>query len=71
FRSHFYAPHKYFMGKTYDTFWFNLFVIWAMSVLLYIPLYYDHLRKIIEFFGNVKFSKKDKKEEKETKKPKS
>ncbi len=57
FRAHFYAPHKYFMGKTFDTFWFNIFVIWAMSILLYFPLYYDHLRKLMEFFGNIKFNK--------------
>ncbi|MCF6365750.1 MAG: ATP-binding cassette domain-containing protein [Bacteroidales bacterium] len=58
-RSHFYAPNKYFMGKYYSTFWFNVIFIWAMSILLYIPLYYDHLRKIIGFFGNLKFKKKN------------
>jgi len=58
-RSHFYAPNKYFMGKYYSTFWFNVLFIWAMSILLYIPLYYDHLRKIIGFFGNLKFKKKN------------
>ena len=57
-RSHFYAPNKYFMGKYYSTFWFNVIFIWAMSLLLYIPLYYDHLRKIIGFFGNISFKKK-------------
>ena len=67
FRSHFYAPHKYFLGNTYDTFWFNIFVIWAMSLLLYIPLYYDHLRKIIEFFGDLKFNKKGENKEKKQK----
>ncbi len=56
-RSHFYAPNKYFMGKYYSTFWFNVIFIWAMSLLLYIPLYYDHLRKIIGFFGNISFKK--------------
>jgi len=65
FRSHFYAPHKYFMGHSFSTFWFNIFVIWAMSILLYIPLYYDHLRKIIEFFGDFKFRKKKKNNAKE------
>lgn len=56
-RAHFYAPNKHFLGKNYNTFWFNIFVIWAMSLLLYIPLYYDHLRKIINFFGNLKSNK--------------
>ena len=64
FRSHFYAPHKYFLGHYFKTFWFNIMVIWAMSLLLYVPLYYDHLRKVVEFFGNIKFNKKGKKEEK-------
>ncbi len=58
FRSHFYAPHKYFLGHKFETFWFNIFVIWAMSLLLYIPLYYDHLRRIVEFFGDLNFNKK-------------
>ncbi len=60
-RAHFYAPNKYFMGKFYSTFWFNTIIIWIMSILLYIPLYYDHLRKIINFFGNIHFKKKTKK----------
>jgi ABC-type multidrug transport system ATPase subunit len=51
FRSHFYAPKKVLFGTYFDTFWFNIIVIWLMSILLYIPLYYDHLKKIIEFFG--------------------
>ncbi|MCD4794006.1 MAG: ATP-binding cassette domain-containing protein [Bacteroidales bacterium] len=59
-RSHFYAPNKHFLGKNYNTFWFNVIIIWAMSLLLYIPLYYDHLRKIVNFFGNFKFSKNKK-----------
>jgi ABC-type multidrug transport system ATPase subunit len=61
FRSHFYAPNKYFLGRYFNTFWFNIAVIWAMSLLFYPPLYYDHLRKLIEFFGNAKFSKKKRK----------
>jgi hypothetical protein len=64
-RSHFYAPNKYFMGNYFGTFWFNIFVIWMMSILLYPPLYYDHLRKLVEFFGNVKFKKNKDKAEKE------
>jgi len=64
FRAHFYAPHKYFLGHVYETFWFNIFVIWAMSLLLYFPLYFDHLRKFVEFFGNIKFNKKGGKEKK-------
>ncbi len=51
-RSHFYAPRKVVLGTYFGTFWFNIIVIWVMSILLYFPLYFDHLKKIIEFFGD-------------------
>jgi ABC-type multidrug transport system ATPase subunit len=57
-RAHFYAPNKYFLGNFYNTFWFNVVMIWFMSIMFYIPLYFDHLKKIVEFFGNFKFKKK-------------
>ena len=56
-RAHFYAPKKLFFGKYYDTFWFDVIIIWLMSILLYIPLYYNHLRKLIEFFGRIDLAK--------------
>ncbi|MBN1251117.1 MAG: ATP-binding cassette domain-containing protein [Bacteroidales bacterium] len=68
FRAHFYAPKKVLFGKYFDTFWFDLVIIWIMSILLYIPLYYDHLKKIINFFSSIDFSKfkikRNKKEDK-------
>ena len=45
FRAHFYAPRKFFMGKYYDTYWFNMIVIWFMTIMLYPPLYFSHLKK--------------------------
>jgi len=56
-RSHFYAPKKVFLGNYYDTFWFDLIIIWLMSILLYVPLYYDHLKKIISFVSDIDFPK--------------
>ncbi len=50
FRSHFYAPRKYFMGTYFDTYWFDISVIWIMTLLLYIILYYNLLRKTLKFF---------------------
>jgi ABC-type multidrug transport system ATPase subunit len=49
-RSHFYAPHKMFMGKKFETFWFNIIVILFMTLMLYIPLYYEWTIKILDFF---------------------
>ncbi|MCQ2975250.1 MAG: ATP-binding cassette domain-containing protein [Bacteroidales bacterium] len=57
FRSHFYAPNKFFMGKYYDTFYFNIIVIWLMSLLLYITLYFDVLKRVIDWASNINISK--------------
>lgn len=54
FRSHFLAPRKYFAGMYFDTFWFNIAVIWFMTLVLYITLYYESLKKLIEFLSNLK-----------------
>lgn len=48
FRSHFLAPRKYFAGRYWDTFWFNLMVIWVLTLFFYITLYYDVLKKLLE-----------------------
>lgn len=57
FRSHFYAPNKWFMGRYYDSFYFNICVIWIMSIFLYFVLYFDFVKKFVNFFGNVNFGK--------------
>lgn len=49
FRAHFYAPRKQFFGKYYDTFWVNIIVIWLMSLILYITLYFNVLKKCLDF----------------------
>jgi len=53
-RSHFLAPRKHFLGSLYDTFWFNLSIIWLMTVVLYFTLYYESLKKFIELFSKIK-----------------
>ena len=65
FRSHFYAPMKYFMGNYYSTFWFNFFVILLMAILMYPPLYYEHMKKIIQFFSEKPWKSQQKEELKE------
>ena len=49
--AHFYAPSKNLFGLKLDTFHANLIVIWLMTILLTITLYFDVLRKIIENSG--------------------
>ncbi len=48
FRAHFYAPQKHFMGIFFDTFWFNMVVVWTMTIFLYITLYYDLLKRLLD-----------------------
>ncbi|MFL5763913.1 MAG: ATP-binding cassette domain-containing protein [Bacteroidia bacterium] len=46
-RAHFFAPRKKFFGRYYDTYWVNICVIWGMSIVLMITLYFDVLKRII------------------------
>lgn len=50
FKAHFYAPTKPFFGKQIDTFWFNVMVVWIISIILFIALYFKVLEKTINFF---------------------
>ncbi len=52
-KAHFYAPRKQFLGRYYSTFWVNTFVIWAMSIILFIILYFRLLKKGIDFIENI------------------
>jgi len=47
-RAHFFAPRKWVFGKLFSTFWVNIMVIWLMSTIFAITLYFDIFRKIIE-----------------------
>ncbi len=53
FKAHFYAPKKKIFGVYIDTFYANLIVIWLMTTLLIITLYYDILKWMINSFSNI------------------
>ena len=53
FRTHFYAPTKKIFGKYIDTYWVNMCVIWIMSLLLSITLYFNFFSKVLEGLSNV------------------
>jgi ABC-type multidrug transport system ATPase subunit len=48
-KAHFYSPRKQVFGKYYSTFWINTLVIWAMTLLLYIILYFRGLKKFLDY----------------------
>jgi ABC-type multidrug transport system ATPase subunit len=57
FRSHFFAPRKYFAGKYHETYWFNLIFIWVLTMFFYITLYYELLKKLLDLTEKIKFKK--------------
>lgn len=61
FRAHFFAPTKVFMGQRYDTFWYNTAILWIMSLILGITLYFDIFKKVMDLLGKISFSLPSKK----------
>lgn len=47
FRAPFYSPVKQFMGVKFNTLYFNIAVIWSMTIVLYITLYFELLKKLV------------------------
>ncbi|MGD2034907.1 MAG: ABC transporter permease, partial [Bacteroidales bacterium] len=56
-RAHFYAPYKKVSGVYLDTFWFNMLVIWLSAGLWFVILYYDLLRKLIQYIENIQLQR--------------
>ena len=53
-RTHFLAPVKYLFGYVLDTFWFNILIVWSMTIILYITLYFEVLKRVVLYFENIK-----------------
>ena len=51
-RSHFYSPYKKIGNIAIDTFWFNIIVLWIVTLCLYIALYYNLLQKALNISRN-------------------
>ncbi|HEX2976763.1 MAG TPA: hypothetical protein VHO68_12580, partial [Bacteroidales bacterium] len=47
-RSHFYSPEKMIFGKKIDTFIVNVIVLWVMTIMLYLVLYFRLLKKTLD-----------------------
>jgi len=48
FSANLFQPTKHFLGKNFDTLYFNVAVIWCMTALLFISLYLDVLKRLIK-----------------------
>jgi hypothetical protein len=52
----FYAPYK-MVGRTLlETLWYNIMVIWLMTLIFFFTLWHDTLRKSIDFFSRIRFN---------------
>ncbi len=57
FRTIFYSSTKHFAGRLIDTLWFNMGMIWFMTVILVITLYFDLLKWIIKLPEKLRIKK--------------
>jgi hypothetical protein len=48
-RAHFFSPYKYLLGMRVETPVFNILVLWMMTGFLYLTLYFNGLRKLLEW----------------------
>ena len=54
FRTLFYLPQKHFAGRYFETIYFNAVMMWLMSLVLVVALYFDVLKRIVAMEGSVK-----------------
>jgi ABC transport system ATP-binding/permease protein len=47
-RAHFYSPTKQIFGKLVDTYIVNTFVLWVITIILYLILYFRLLKKFLD-----------------------
>jgi ABC-type multidrug transport system ATPase subunit len=52
-RAHFYAPRKQFFGIYINTYYVNVIVLWIMTFLLYLVLYFRLLKKLLDSGGRI------------------
>ncbi len=53
YRSHFFSPNKLLFGNQFDTYWFNIIVIWGMTLTLIIMLYLDAFKWVLNQFEKI------------------
>ncbi|MBL7841194.1 MAG: ATP-binding cassette domain-containing protein [Cyclobacteriaceae bacterium] len=59
FSANLFQPTKHFFGGIFDTLYFNITVIWTMTVTLFVTLYFDLLKKFMNLFEYKKYRKRE------------
>jgi hypothetical protein len=57
-KAHFYAPRKMIFGVFLPTIWVNVIVIWIMTIVFYVLLYFRALKRLLDFFESIGRRKK-------------
>ncbi len=52
-KAHFYAPRKQIFGNYFSTFWINIIVLWGITVVLYIILYFRLVKKLLDLAEHI------------------
>jgi hypothetical protein len=60
FSANLFQPTKHFVGVHFDTYYFNMAVIWSMTAFLFVALYFDLLKKFIGLFEQRKHRRREK-----------
>ena len=58
-RAHLYAPVKRLGDKQNDTFWFNIIFIWITFLILYVILYFDLLKMLVNYFEGIRLRRRE------------
>jgi hypothetical protein len=53
-RAHFYAPYKMIGNVRINTLGFNMIFIWLMNLVLYVTLYFNILKKMLNLLERIK-----------------
>jgi hypothetical protein len=56
-RAHFYAPVKRIFNLKVNTFWFNMSLTWIFNLLSLIFLYFDAIRKLLDYFETLRLNR--------------
>lgn len=57
-RAHFFSPYKSLFGNFIDTLWFNCIVIWCMSLILFVSLYFKAGERTSNWLAQLKWKSK-------------
>ena len=53
-RAHFYAPYKMVGNLKIGTLWFNMLVIWLLNIFLFVTLYFNLLKLLLNLMERIK-----------------